>query len=312
MLSVLHSVSLFIVATTISTTKYYISKNGTDYDECGPTISSSCATLYYVSNQIKKENDNYTIEVYDGQNKDVIEEYLTQGPSKTDYNYPCLPIDFYSYDPITITITFNPQFIKKMSDWYPNAICNGNPTATSYSTKYMFYCEDSIKVIINNLIVDDYDTITNPFGIISIFDDYFSCNKCMFKNINNKLNYTMFSLGTSRVILSECTFTNIYSYSNLMRIYIGGDNMTITDSQFTNITMSQSFLYLYSSVFWLSHVYFAIEDCKFININTTLSIIHKATQGLTLTLHDTKFENVLSGSIIISESNYYISTDYNV
>eukprot|EP01084_Bolivina_argentea_P269804 458643_1 len=288
----------------LSAKTYYVRKNGIDYIGCGNSLNTACGTLYFVSLQFNQGETN-TIEIYDGQNIDIINEYLT---SNTTY-YPCLPIPIHSTVFGTAAIfNFNSTYVTTMNDWYPIDICKNNPNASKYQNKYLLECASS-GFYINSLIIEDYDTDHNPFGLLSA-DMFISCNHCLFRDISNRLNNPM--LNTSKkgfVRIWNSLVVNLFSTSNFMDVGVNnkppfdGTNVYIETSSFLNITLIGSLINIPNGF-----AYIDVQHSKFKNISTTISIISvQATIKSTpmTTILATEFEAIESGSIIICHSTVY-------
>eukprot|EP01084_Bolivina_argentea_P123918 219589_1 len=163
--------TVFLVVTHATT--IYVSKNGTDSQECGHNLQKSCGTMYAATLQNVYEDEN-EIYVHDGQNVDEINKYF--GPNITSQIWhPCLP------RPNMVTvITFNDQYIHRMNDWFNKGACyDNNNHQTTYHNKYLF---DGV-VIFNNLFVDNYDTDQMQFSILNTVNSgtmSLVCNNCIF------------------------------------------------------------------------------------------------------------------------------------
>ena len=68
---------------------------------------------------------------------------------------------------------------------------------------------------INNLIIEDYDTTINPFGVIRSvhvpqYNDQITCNHCIFSKVNNYLDILLIQTFSSDVSIFYITFIDIY------------------------------------------------------------------------------------------------------
>ena len=113
-----------IVITKCEVQISYISKNGSDHSNCGISQNNACGTLFYLTSKIYNTSTyaQHNITIMDGQNEKQITEYVIN--INNNVYHPCFPIPFTNpYSWISISYYFNPRYITKMNDWYPN-ICN--------------------------------------------------------------------------------------------------------------------------------------------------------------------------------------------
>eukprot|EP01084_Bolivina_argentea_P091478 164680_1 len=155
------TLSLVVIVTLLSTIllseQIYVSKNGSDISGCGSNLTISCGTIFFASIEITFINiTSPEIYIYDGQNELMLLHWINTGIS--GLHNPCLPLVHFSD---SFTITFNPQTIKSMNDWYP-MLCNNN---ISYSNEAFFVSNSNLtlnNLIINNYTFDQSNTNINP------------------------------------------------------------------------------------------------------------------------------------------------------
>ena len=178
------------------------------------------------------------IHVIDGQNETEILNH------QQNYN-PCLPISFAAeYD---ITLTFDPDNINNLNDWYPTQLCESQV----YKNQYMF--DGAGSFTISNLIIIDYTIHNESYSFIRTDALYnnatIKCINCTFKNITSTANVDLESLFLtySNIFLIDNEFidVNIYNINSLIRADYSDDAgtedktpraITIERSIFTNIT----------------------------------------------------------------------------
>ena len=127
---------------------------------------------------------------------------------------PCLPVPYFSP---SFIITFNPNIIKEMIDWYPTICTKNNITNRTYTNEGFFVTLKNMTL--NNLVFNDYtfDYNYNP-GLIAYNagGDYMRFTDCIFKNIHtvcvhdkDALIYTV----SNSLEFVNTTFQNISSSS---------------------------------------------------------------------------------------------------
>lgn len=235
--------------TSCVTKYYYVTKNGTDYHDCGITLETPCGTMFYQS----YPHDTYTrgnsieFRVY-GQNQQEISKYLDTANS-TDGFHPCLPVPRAS-----ITIHF---YVQNMQDWYPS-ICYNISSSFTINSPFMFLAQNQL--IIYGLILSNYQFTSdqNPNSIMTIvnpdksINGIIECNNCTFVNISaqciakNTMNtyildadYTPWAINTPQIIPNSLGLISTYLYHSTSEIqpayYYKAPNMKLINNLFTNI-----------------------------------------------------------------------------
>eukprot|EP01084_Bolivina_argentea_P044928 82686_1 len=222
----------------------YVSKDGTNRDNCGSTISP-CGTFYYASTLLDHLNNITTIYIIDGQNETEIQLYIdniTHIENNTIINYttyyhPCLPKKdlFISYKgdqhhvadlpPYEYTIIFDELHITTMEQWYPQ-ICDN-------------------EFLMNAITKNNYIVTVDPFGTSQL------ANISELIDIKSNNYYTFFDTFNSDI--SKTLRANFH-------------NLIISDYYFKNLTLiehASDDSYIEIILGWL---YFNCYNCKFINI----------------------------------------------
>eukprot|EP01084_Bolivina_argentea_P069619 126648_1 len=204
----------------------YVGKNGSDGTSCGVSKEQPCATLYFASTLLN--TDNVEINVINGQNEEHIKSYIND---TNNAHHPCLPMKLFT----NVTITFNEVKINSMLDWYPQICVDydiNNYTHTM--NKYMFQAHE-IQLTINNLQIDLNQFTHVNFGIINVSNvispqhpSSFTCNNCIFQNIDNDLN--SFQNNTESGNVTQQLFPH-----NDMNMIYSTRNIKFFNSKFINI-----------------------------------------------------------------------------
>ena len=242
-----------------------VSRTGIDTDLCGTGDGDNyCGTLYQASININNNhrppidrfeyellpNDiRYEIHILDGQNENEIVKHLAE--SDHEYN-PCLPVTFEEL--MHVTITFNPNIIKTMTDWMPGNICIDNNYNTSFDNEYLF--DGGSTLIVRNLIVDDYVIGDYGYSLIRCDNDiaYLQCYNCLFQNISHYASNLPLVHSKSRIRLINTTFSNIETSGMIIHSSgadpIEGDVhriISIKDSIIANIVSQIALIYIKES-----------------------------------------------------------------
>ena len=217
--------------------------------------------MYFVSNE-RVGNNGDEMYIIDGQNTTQIQQYIDNGQSSD----PCIPPSFTTRGG-DVTITFDPNFIQSMNNWYPSNVCG----LMTYDNAHIF---DALyqNLTINNLIINDYIiTQTNNYllmrmgiGVISI-----TCNNCIFRNISSSketqftLFGTLFDIGryaTDRlegdIIFINSTFKDITITSNSPFFTLKVTNALFHGTKFENISAA-------TSIIELIYGDLLIKECEF-------------------------------------------------
>eukprot|EP01084_Bolivina_argentea_P263220 445413_1 len=306
---------LFILTTsqTLQSNTIYVSKNGTDFMDCGQLLNTSCGTLYFASTLLTRERNN--LYVYDGQNENIIKEYFNSSADYQSYNHPCLPKQLIIFYSSNMTISFDHRFIHSLNDWFSDSCYNINDKS-KWSNKYMFEMRhggSGSTLTINNLIIDknimDFGVINTRFG----FGPNIICNNCVFKNITKMFTPMIIQTSTfSNTMLVNNTFINVNISSVVMEIF----EVKIYNSQIINATF-EAFIRVHTSSSTpnvdIGNV--TMYNVEFTNISTKQSLISIKVPDVTVAITDSNFRNIISGSIIVSQdagifyiNNVFIST----
>ena len=263
---------------------------------------------------------------------------------------PCLPNPFVSiaelddeFDGDTaVTITFDPNYIKSMEDWYPIDLCERNYNLTYgesfFLERYLTGAGNGVSITVNNLIFENYvfdgDKL-RPYYIAYL--DTFICNNCIFSNIMiGNDHYTQFNNGSfnkrpalisgGNIVLRNCRFSNI-TYQTIANgqefFFIFVDSVrwteniprsydfsfTLSESDVNNINGMDGFIYFHPVTITTGEVIANIKDTKFEEISTPGSIIKYHTEVVPTSSHkfniiDCAFLNINLGSILRAYSNY--------
>eukprot|EP01084_Bolivina_argentea_P287942 494129_1 len=279
---------------------FYVSSTGKD--SCSGTVNiqggtEPCGTLRQAVSVASFAVGYYNISkveiIVQGQNPTEIKDYIDRIGTN-----PCIPGVLNTY--ITyfeeITITFDPNFIHNMQDWYDKDLCeSGTKSSKGFFAQHI---NANYGIIINNLIFDSYifeGRTSQPFYIVYI--DTFTCNHCIFSNIiissdhhildtYNQNNHEQFpSLIVSSVMkFSHSKFENIiyilssdsyeYDYSFIHVKLVTEINqdvesfgVTMIDSSVTNIDKLNRFIDIYMyAAFGIPKGQFLITNSTFDNI----------------------------------------------
>eukprot|EP01084_Bolivina_argentea_P124583 220759_1 len=288
----------------------YVSQNGNDTNDCGWNVEHSCGTLRFASWLVINNDEEVfaSIIIHDGQNEDAIKIYTNSNPSPM--YHPCLPLpfDFNFNIKKEITITFNSQHIEKMRDWFSNICYNITiHTTLEYYKQWLFQSRRGRPVVaINNLRADNYNTYDIQYG--TLFDigyAHFSCNHCIFENINFSVNMPAISMTISEGCLSLINTNIINVFSSYYFIDHNGSSVDLYNVSVVNSSFGQSVIALSHQSVITTSVYTTslnIFGCTFVNISTQTSIVDNIYAGSSITsiinISNTDFTNILSGGII--------------
>eukprot|EP01084_Bolivina_argentea_P221127 374601_1 len=283
MSAIFRSLALFcLLLLHTQSNSYFVSKNGIDSNDCG-NDNNPCGTLYFVSILINDGNKNYndtdTIYIIDGQNKDTIQQYIKNNTTN-NWN-PCLPVTFdKTYR--KLNITFDVMNINNMLDWYFPELCQPND---HYENQYLFQLENMHGIIMNNLIVNNYD-IRNKTNYPIIHGQIFDISQTP-------------ELWDSHIICNNCTLTNISSSIRSALFNTTRMGLISQQSFFSNLQAD--------TIFHVEDEIIRVENCRFKNISTKNSIIYSINQatGRITNIINTDIVHVTSGSIYYSEHYYY-------
>eukprot|EP01083_Nonionella_stella_P098536 277138_1 len=299
---------------------YYVGANGIDIMSCGMTASDPCGTLYKASELIQLSSTNvstsFCINVLDGQNQNEITKYHTSNSVSSNGYNPCLPMLFNAT--LDIVITFNPQTIHDLNDWYPRTVCE-SIMDKHYLNEYMFDGGKSLQI--NNLIINNYGTHHFYPFIRSIAEHNASitCNKCTFESIVCIVNDSkplIHTLSSVRFINSSFVNINVSSVSSdAVPSLIYGDHFYLSKD------VKRSFVFVNTVFINISSVYSIVDTvvagiryadrpctitmnkCTFKNICVETSIIHDQAKLAELNMNDTVIDNIICGSIYYSASS---------
>eukprot|EP01084_Bolivina_argentea_P147726 258410_1 len=206
--------------------QFYVSQNGTDYENCGLSIYVPCGTLYYTSKLVYVSNTE--IYIIDGQNEGTIQQYIDGGlENTTNGHHPCLPIPNYIQ---ALTLTFDESNIINMEDWYPDICLNVHLLATNqYAFMFAGY-----EMVFNNLKINDYQF--NP-GVFPqhVADEMSQCNNCQFINI---AGCNLFNVTQHDIIFNDAVFHNIsvnHEWNNTNCHVIRSSGYTMINTDVSNI-----------------------------------------------------------------------------
>eukprot|EP01084_Bolivina_argentea_P240169 403555_1 len=287
-------ISTIHISPTISSNavELFVGKNGThlfvnDYgcrnwtNPCGSLLSASWSMSVLNFSLIKEA----TIHIIDGQN----EADITYWNNIANFPFnPCLPFRFYEIE--KVNIIFNTTTIKNFKDWFPQS-CH-----KSIYNDFMFYSDH--KLIINNLIINDFST-TNLI-IIGIWtrNGYGRCINCKFNNITSTFLFT-----TERVTNpTGSTFEVYYEYGSL---FLSLSDINFVDCQFTDIETNGNVFYeMASDSLTFHHRRFELQRTSFKNVIVGLSLFNLSGSqnnilyGAELIVNASEFHNVMTYRMI--------------
>eukprot|EP01084_Bolivina_argentea_P152182 265507_1 len=257
--------------------KYTVSKNGIDSSDCG-NETNPCGTLYKVSTFKGEYSDDLEIYVLDGQNTTEIINYVALNNT---YNYdPCILKRLTIWR--DVTISFNPQYIHDIYDWYPKHLCYSN--GRQYVNEYLFDVTDDLKL--ENLIITDYEITDVNGNYPLIHSDYrnyrysidvVSLNNCSFKNITSSINDAL--IDVNYLEMRDTEFISIETVAPIFEVHWG---CYIQACQFKKISCYGSLFedQKYNKHFYLidtdihitkGNIYHSKGSSNFYMYNTTIS-----------------------------------------
>eukprot|EP01084_Bolivina_argentea_P224687 379885_1 len=333
-----HRLCIFMCLAIVSQSKtIYVTKNGSDIDDCGESQHNGCGTFYFASIRASGVD---SIFIHDGQNKDEINKYFKSIPTDQSYPimyHPCLPIP-WKYEKESsdhnVEITFNHVYIRTMDDWFMDGICYNHNMTINYYNSYLFEFKISqvydifqghaMIINVNNLLVENFHADNIPFNLFYIWSAVENglnsvisviCNECVFNHINSHptIHEPTIVVDGNHINFqwNNCIFMNMHldslfeSRTRTDYFSVEMYNTSIIDSTFYDslfqITNDGSGAYTVSTFSYIS-----MYQCKFINIETQASII-RTDELSAITILNTSFENILNGSIIQTYLNGYVS-----
>eukprot|EP01084_Bolivina_argentea_P103235 184948_1 len=218
--------------------RYYVTSNGSDTLLCGNSTFTACGTIDYVTLQIVKtvfggNNNSYEIYVL-GQNYNLLntDDYCAGDHSLWTGSFT---------PPKQLTITFDPDHIQHLSDWYNKTQCDYAyrkrivDNFKSQFQRYLFYAGkvdriDDMVFTVNNLIFDHYlfGPTDELFGIASSHSHIrFVFNNCTFTNITvDNLN----QISDVSVSEEEHPYRGVFHAFNIKFINCVFEDIFIIDS----------------------------------------------------------------------------------
>eukprot|EP01083_Nonionella_stella_P105403 303163_1 len=308
--------------------EYIVSTNGLDSTGCG-NWTNPCGTLYFASTLVEQsEIEQATLYVLDGQSEtDIVQYHMNP-------YHPCFPPPLGSEN---ITITFNPDTIKELNDWFPLNVCHDQIENEEYSNEYIFDSSQSISI--NHLIISNYTSY------LFIRGDSISCTNCSFTNIvietsteddrpappdggdppprpgerrrlqgANDISSLFYSV--SDVHFASTIFADIEAS---VLLYWNGDvyteerirNALIQDCTFTNIQLDVSVI----SIMWsrMDRFFGATLDinaCLFSSVSTGVSVIDDGSRRCDVSISDSAID-IEQGAIFQSAHLFESHIDLN-
>eukprot|EP01084_Bolivina_argentea_P202849 346509_1 len=317
---------------------FYVTASGEDRFDCDIN-GQNCGTLRYASSRANyiAGSSLYNVSrieiIVQGQNPTAIRKYI----NNTGAN-PCVPHKFLPIgtDLTDVIITFDPQHIASMQDWYNISLCEQN-TNTGIEEGFFWQSDEGIfKVIANNLIIDNYvfnGDALRPYYIAYL--DTFNCYNCTFSNIIiHTSHYENFNAGlkskraalisAGNAIFRNCKFINITydspinDYSEFSFIEInsqyefnqpqnyGFSFIMNGNTEIENLNGLNSFIYL-NLVAFTGYLNAQIDNVKFEQVSVVDTVIRLEFDAVAPDFHHISithcaFYNMNMGSVLKSSS----------
>eukprot|EP01083_Nonionella_stella_P044917 120823_1 len=274
----------------------YVTSDGNNSSDCW-FLGIGCGTFWHASTvanwQIEYFNLTEIEIVIQGQNPIEIEESLQR--SSTDN--PCLPHtdNVLSTRFQSITYTFDPNYIRSMSDWYNATLCENLEEKWRLPLKEPLYDHFFgsgefgfilYTFIINNLIIESYSfegRLNQPYYIATL--NAFICNHCVFRNIlihstHHDREYYGIDVFSTLIVAAHVECFNCI-IDNITYIPSSSENSTSSSWDVDKYDYDHSFITISDSIKTLGglseihSLYLSISDnTRVSNINGLSSVIY--------------------------------------